>query len=485
MRKRHTHAIRRRDFLKGSAAFLGAAALSPSILAQDLSEVRIGVIGLRTRGAQLLNTLRSLPGVTIAALCDVDEKLLQSHVLKLSNQGIQATGTRDMRRVFDRKDIDAVILATPNHWHALGTVWACQAGKDVYVEKPISHNIWEGRQMVRAASRYKRIVQSGLQNRSDTGLREFLRWHQEGNLGKVKRAHTVWFRVRQPIGRVTSPTRVPSHIDYNLFCGPRNAGPLLRQNLHYDWHWQWAYGNGEMGNLGVHILDECRWMLGLDLPRRVLHVGDRCLWNDDGETPNMSLVACEFDELPLICEIRDLPVRTGSRESFKVRDSSMASIFHCEGGVFQGSRGGGAAFDLKGKRIRNFKGDSGASHVKNFIDAVRSRRKEDLRCNIEEGHKSTTLGHLANITYRLGRRSSLSEIQKSLEDHEHALGALDTLVSHAQENGADLEKTPLRHGRWVEFDGQKERFTGGESLAQANAMLRESYRAPFVVPEEV
>lgn len=243
--KRKAQQVTRREFLRQSlvaGAAVGAGLRSFSVssykrIAGANNDIRVAVVGHRIKGADHIDVFRNLPGVRVAALCEVDDELLARESQKFKDRNETVKTYRDVRRLLDDKEIDAVVIATPNHWHALMGIWACQAGKDVYVEKPVSHNIWEGRKLVEAARKYQRIVQSGMQNRSDVGFAEAAAYLQAGNLGKVLWAHSVWYGERQSIGRVDHPQPIPANIDYNLWTGPAPLAPLMRKRLHYDWHW--------------------------------------------------------------------------------------------------------------------------------------------------------------------------------------------------------------------------------------------------------
>jgi predicted dehydrogenase len=442
----------------------------------------------------MANTALDVPGTTLVAICDPDQRVLDRRAGEFAEKrNIEVETEQDLRRILDRKDIDAVVVATPNHWHALATIWACQAGKDVYVEKPVSHTVWEGRQMVCAAAKHRRVVQAGLQNRSDTGLRAFKQWLKEGNLGDVEYVHTAWYRDRSPIGKVVEPTRIPPEVEYDLFCGPCEMGPLMRKNLHYDWHWQFEFGNGEMGNLGVHIIDEVRWLLDLGWPTRVMHAGARVAWDDDGDTPNISFAMVDFGDLPMILETRSIArIVDGEKKTASLLGRGLATLIVCEKGYFLGGRGGGKAFTHEGEVIQDFPGDSGATHMANFMECVRSRRADDLRTPIEEGHRSTAVCQMANIGYRLGGLRQLHEIEEMFASDglggpaaAPGLAALESVTSHLESIGVDSTLPVLRSNGWMAWDSSSERFSAGDNLGQANAMLRSAYREPFVVPEEV
>ena len=311
--------------------------------------------GVGGRGHQLINALGNVEGVRIVALCDVDQGILARQAAQLKDQGQPVAVYGDLRRVFDDKSVDAVVVATPNHWHALAAVWACQAGKDVYVEKPMSHNIWEGRQMVAAARQSGRIVQAGTQARSSSVLREAFEWVQRGELGPIRFARVIVYRQRSSIGKVAEPTPIPGGVDYDLWCGPVEKHPLRRKQLHYDWHWVWSTGSGEMGNNGVHYIDMCRWVMKLDAPApRVMSVGGRFSFDDDGETPNTQVAILDYQPAPIYCEIRGLPQKKGSEAMDSFQNTSVGVVLQCEGGYFAGAHLSGAAFDNRGKEIKKF-----------------------------------------------------------------------------------------------------------------------------------
>ena len=248
-----------------------------------------------------------MPEAKVVSLCDVDEHVLGHGVELLKKENQTVSAHTDMRRVFDDKNVDAVLVALPNHWHALATVWACQAGKDVYVEKPFCHNIWEGRQMIAAARQHKRMVQVGTQSRSSELLPEVFKAIQGGMVGPMRVVHALIYRPRPGIGMVSSPTPVPNDVDYDLWCGPARPLPVMRPHLHYEWHWFWETGNGEIGNNGPHTIDIARWALGQNsAPRRVMSIGGRFGEPDSAETANTQVAIFDYEPAPLICEVRNL-----------------------------------------------------------------------------------------------------------------------------------------------------------------------------------
>jgi predicted dehydrogenase len=463
-------------------------------------EVRIAVVGLGGinivggvggRGRQLIKSFLRVPGVKIAALCDVDRTILDDSARLFQERGESVATHVDFRRVLDDKTIDAVVLATPNHWHALGTIWACQVGKDVYVEKPFSYNIWEGRQMVAAARKHKRIVQVGTQRRSSTVLPMAFEYLRSGQLGTIRFAHALVFRARNGIGKVSAPTPVPETVDYDLWCGPAPKGPLMRKQLHYEWHWVWPTGNGEMGNNGVHMTDICRWGLGLrQPPPRAMSIGGRFAFDDAGETPNTHVAIFDYQPAPIICEIRNVSKNADPKAPStlgKFRGNSGGIVIVCEGGHFAGDYTSGAAFDKEGKKIKDFQDGSktGAievSHTANFIAAVRSRKAETLAAEAAVGHASAACCHMANISHRIGKQSSPDEIRERIRSNSELLDAFERCRENLRENGVDLGATPAVLGPWVTFDAKQERFVG-EFAAQANQLSRREDRAPFVVPK--
>jgi predicted dehydrogenase len=484
--------VSRRDFIKHSGAAVAAAGVLStarrSVWAQVAGandRIRVAVVGVRKKGIEHIKAFRGIPGVQLAALCDADTQFLDLEVKKLQDAHEAVETYVDIRRLLENRNIDAVILSIPDHWHALATVWACQAGKHVYVEKPTSYSIWEGRKMVEAARKYNRIVGVGSQERSDTGLLAFAKHLKEGHLGKVRFARAISYGLRESIGKVNGPQPIPPTCDYNLFQGPASLTPLMRQNLHYDWHWCWPTGTGEIGNLGGHVLDDCRWIIGIDdLPRRVISLGGRFGYDDDGETPNTQIAYYDYAEVPVIYEVRGLPAKKGVNWEDQYRGIRFGMVIQCENGYFAGGRGGGWTYDNNDKRLNQFPGDGGGTHQANFIEAVRSGKRETLHADIREGHLSAALCHMANISYRLGRRQSVEETKGTVADRELLKECFERLLPHLEANGIDLAKTPLTVGPTLSWNNQAEKFEG-EHGDWANMLLSRTYREPFVVPEQV
>lgn len=485
--------IDRRQFLKGSAA---AAALAPFAACRingggaarsPNEEIRIAVAGLRGRGQSHIQGFHSQQNVRVVALCDVDRKVLEQRAGEFEKNGDRVDRVVDFRELLDRQDIDAVALATPNHWHALQTIWACQAGKDVYVEKPASHNLFEGVQMVAAARRHGRIVQVGTQARSSTGIAEAFRWIQAGKLGPIQLARGLCYKPRKSIGKVSAPTPVPEHIDYDLWVGPAPMKPLQREALHYDWHWVFDTGNGDLGNQGVHQMDLCRWALGVDtLPRAAFGFGGRLGYDDDGDTPNTFVSFLDYERAPILFEVRGLPRDLDAQQNNwgggmdDYLGARIGVVIHCEGGTLRVTDYGSArAYDPDGKVIETWKGSD--NHFQNFIQGMRSRRTEDLNSEIHEGHLSAALCHMGNISYRVGSPGEGRRFQVS----EAVLESVGRMRQHLERNGVDGGE--IRYGAWLSYDSRRGRFSASgdgdrDTLERANALLTRDYREPFVVP---
>lgn len=491
--------MNRRDFLKTSLA-AGAALATPFSRVLGANDaIRLGVIGVGSSvkiGGMGKNEIRAylkIPGVRFTALCDCDQAHLMPQIgkLKSHNPGIKAY--RDMRALLDDKNVDAVIVTTPNHWHALATIWACQAGKDVYVQKPTSHTIFEGRKMVEAAARYKRIVQAPHGPRGRTGFAEAFAYLRQGNLGKIRYAHGLNYKPRPTIGKVNGPQSLPSSLDYDLWSGPASMKPLMREYLHYDWHWDWSTGNGDLGNMGIHYMDGCRWGLGQNqLPKHVMSLGGRFGYDDDGQTPNTQIIFLDYDPAPIIFEVRGLPANKqarakpwGGKQMDIHRGIRIGTIIQCEDGYVAGGSGAGAtaAYDNNGDLIKTFE-PTNTDQRFNFLNAIRSRKTSDLNSPVLQGHLSGALVHLGNISYRLGKQVAGDEVRETLGGDRTLADAFDRFLAHLDANEIDLKRTPIRMGPMLTVDPQTERFVG-EYSDMANMYLSRNYRAPYLVPEKI
>ena len=479
--------LNRRSFLKSSlltTAALAAPARFWAAVPGANDDIRVAVVGFGGRGGSHIDAFTKMAGVRVVALCDCDTRILENAANSLQKKGHTVQTFTDVRKLLESKGVDVISTATPNHWHSLITVWSCQAGKDVYVEKPVSHNVFEGRQCVEAARKYNRIVQAGTQSRSMGSYPEAWAWLREGHLGKIKIARGLCYKPRQSIGKVDGPQPIPANIDYDLWCGPALKLPLMRKKLHYDWHWVWNTGCGDMGNQGIHEMDKCRWALGKsELPASVFSIGGRLGYVDDGETANTQMCVFNYGDVLLIFETRGLPqskefqTKEWAKNMDKYRGEGVGQMIECEGG----STNGHTAWDKDGKEIRKFTG-KGQDHFANFIKAVRSRKREDQTGEILEGHLSSALCHLGNISHRMGQQASPDELQSALKTDSAATETLARMEEHLARNGVDLKQTKLTLGPTLKIDPKAERFIGND---KANEFITRPYRAGFVVPEKV
>jgi predicted dehydrogenase len=477
--------VTRRRFFEESLIAAGAAATAASVVPQLAAaqtkataandEIQHAVLGCRIRGKVHAAEFAKQPGVNVAIVCDPDLQLAEELASAVAEKtGRKPQVVQDLRKVFDDKSIDTVSVAAPNHWHALASIWAMQAGKDVYVEKPISHNLVEGRRMVQAARKHQKICQGGTQNRSLGSLMTAAEYLKAGKLGEVKLARTIIYGKRNSIGEKQA-CEIPPKCDFNLWLGPATQEPLTRKNMHYDWHWVWDTGNGELGNNNIHMVDICRWLLGLEgLGDSVLSIGGRLGYEDAGETPNTQLTVHRYGPTTIIQEVRNLPTAPFS-DKFK----SGYVIYGSEGFIAEG-----ALFDPEGKLVQKFESKNGENHFANFIKAVRSRKPSDLNAEVEKGHVSTGLCHVANISHRLGEKTAVADIQSRLSggEFDNEVGAtFNRMVAHLADNAVDLAKTPLTLGTLLAIDSANEKFKNNPA---ANALLGREYRKPFVVPSE-
>ncbi|NLN94044.1 MAG: Gfo/Idh/MocA family oxidoreductase [Candidatus Hydrogenedens sp.] len=411
--------LSRRSFIKTSAAGAGAAAsillgTSKTSWAGANDRVRVAVMGINGRGRSHIGAYSRLENVEIAGICDVDAKLLPAAAKGLGKSGKTPKTAQDFREFLDDPDIDAISMATPNHWHSLGTIWACQADKDVFVEKPMSHNIFEGRKVVEAAAKYNRIVQHGTQLRSNPGFQEGINELKNGLIGDVYMARCVCYKWRPSIGQAT-PGNPPETLDWNLWQGPAQEAPFYVNNkgegiyVHYYWHWVWAYGNGDIGNQGVHQLDAARWGLGVDVPYRVTSMGGNFLWGDAQEIFNVSSTSFMFkgeDDKDKMITLEVRPWYTNDEAG----GTSFGVIFYGSEGwmtfpgygsykAYRGIEQGKSKTEL----IKEGNDGNDLYHYQNFIDCVRSRDASKLTAPPIEGHYSSALSHYALAGARVNR----------------------------------------------------------------------------------
>ena len=429
--------MNRRHFLIGSAGALGTLSAARLSGASPNDTIRVACVGLRSRGKAHLGGYPKLPNVQIAAICDIDDSVLAGAAKDLAAKGLpEAKPYKDLRKLLEDKSIDVVSIATPNHHHTLQTIWAVQAGKDVYVEKPCSHNMFEAKQVVAAARKHDRIVQQGSQARSSEALQEAVKRMRDGELGDIYMARGLCFKWRDTIGKMAD-SAVPEGVDYDLWLGPAPKRAFSKNRFHYNWHWNWDYGNGDLGNQGIHEVDIARWGLGVKYPTKVTALGGHFMFDDDQETPNTLNAAYEFEEggkkKMMVFEVRHW--MSNNEAAISDFDGPPAGLNAAPrktgrntiGNIFYGSKGylaidGYAKYQtwMGPGQEPGPSGNKGGDHFANFIDAVRSRKRESLNAEIEEGAISTTLVHLANISYRLGRSIKFDAASYSCPGDEEA-----------------------------------------------------------------
>ncbi len=406
----------RREFIKKSAIASSAAFVAPTIISSRAfganDRINAAVLGVNGRGKSHISGLMVQENVEVTMLCDPDMNVLkerQKDFKEKYNKNVDLE--QDLRRVMDNKDIDVVSIASPNHWHALSVIWACQAGKDAYVEKPGSHNVWEGRKMVEAAQKYGRIVQHGVQLRSSPAINEAIQLMRDGYIGRVYMARGLVFRWRGDIGN-KGFSSVPDGLDYDLWTGPAPMRPFTENLVHYNWHWHWDYGNGDVGNQGIHETDLCMWGLDVGLPTKITSMGGKFLWDDCKETPELLTSIYKYPDEDKIIQFEVRPWCTNSEEG-----ATVGNIFYGDKGIIvvdgydkyksylgkdrtpgkSGEDGGESGSEMD----RGLGGTD--AHFANFIEAVRKRDKTILNGPVETAHLSSALAHLGNIAYRLDR----------------------------------------------------------------------------------
>lgn len=398
--------------------FLAASAAAPMVMSADKAfgandTIRIAVLGVNGRGKAHYSGFEPLENVQVTTFCDPDLAVANKRAKEFEAQyGHPVKVVQDLRHVFDDKDIDAVSVATPNHWHALATVWACQAGKDVYVEKPGTHSLAQGRSMIAAAKKYKRIVQHGVQLRSSDALQEAVAKLREGVIGDVYMGRATIFKWRPKLEMFPASEEPPKTLDYNLWVGPGKWRPYSRNHVHYNWHWTWDFGNGEIGNQGIHELDMLQWGLGVKFPTRVTSMGAKYLWHDRRETPEVLTALCDFEREKKYAEIA---VRFWCSNTEADGATNGNLFFGSEGYMAIGGYTKYSVF-LGQKRTPGPKGEAPTRHFENFIKAVRSRKVEDQNGPVETAHYASGLAHVANAAFRCG------DMLKFDPDTEHFVG---------------------------------------------------------------
>ena len=526
--------LSRRAFLKRSAAFAGATfaigvAGRPVLGAND--RINVAVAGINGRGGSHVGAFRGMKDTAVTYLIDVDTKTFGPRLRAFEDpliQGIMkekgmkevdipkdAKGdekkkleaerakqfdemrklvdpaklpkcVQDVRKALEDKELNALSIATPNHWHSLMSIWAVQAGKDVYVEKPLSHNVWEGRKLVEAARKYKCMVQHGSQSRGETGWAKATALARSGKLGKLLVSYGWASKPRGAVKKV-DPEPVPPNLDYNLWLGPAPERPFSRTFVHYNWHWFWDFGNGEIGNQGVHQMDLARWALpedALTKPIKVLTMGGRFGWNDPCETPNAHLTVFDYGDYQLIYEACNLTTTGDEKKGIPKTDIVSNAFVTEQGEITPGgfTPKGGKREPLPAVEVNM---GAGGREFENFLRAVRSRKPEDQVADVLQGHLSCVLCHLGNIAYRLGKVVPFAESRKVFASNDAAMAALEKMEWRMKHNGIKIDDS-LRYcvGPVLTFDQKDEKFVG-ERADEANKLLTRAYRAPFVVPEQV
>jgi predicted dehydrogenase len=476
----------RRVFLQRAAGAAAACGVLPrfSRAADVNSQLRMAVIGFNGQGRSHIRAYRDY----LVALCDVDQNVLGKAAENFEKEnGRKVDQVSDFHDILERKDIDAISIATPNHLHSHITILAAQAGKDVYCEKPLSHTVWEGRQVVNAMNRYNRIIQCGTQARSSRAIKEAVEWVHSGKLGKILCVTGTCYKPRQSIGKLDKPLQIPSTINYDLWCGPAAKVDLYRPNLHYDWHWDYNTGNGDMGNQGIHQMDVARWFHGAKaLSPRVVSFGGRLGYEDAGNSANTQVVLHDYPDHPLIFETRGLPksksaqARGWGRSMDNYKGSEIGVVVECENGyvVSTASYGEVRAYDNGGKEIERWRG--GGGHHENFLAAVKSRKPEDLNAPALEGHLSSALCHTGQVSHMLGDPRTAKEILESVGTHERLHNSVERMLAHLKANEVNVDEPAVTAGVWLEMDPSTERFTNNQT---ASEMLRRADREPFITPE--
>jgi predicted dehydrogenase len=427
----------RRDILKAtipsSLALMAIPTIIPSTAFGANDRLRVAVIGINGRGKDHISGFMKQDNVEVATICDVDNVVLQAGAKAFEEKyGKKVATEQDLRRVYDDKSIDAVSIATPNHWHALAAIWACQAGKDVYVEKPGCHNLFEGRKLVEAATKYNRIVQHGVQLRSSVAIQEAIKHLRDGLIGKVYMARGTVYKWRPDIGNL-GKSPVPDGLNWDLWQGPAQVRDFSKNYVHYNWHWFWDYGNGDIGNQGIHETDLCMWGLDVGLPETITSAGGKYLWNDCKETPEVLTSTYNYPKEGKVIQFEVRPWMTNKEDGVEV-----GNIFYGDKGYMVINGYSDYKTFLGKNREPGPARNAGGDHYKNFVEAVRAKDKKILNGPVETAHLAASIAHLGNISYRLGRT--------------------------------------------LHFDPTKEIFIGDK---EANAMLTRKYRSPYIIPDKV
>lgn len=514
MTNRSTLNTSRRQFIRSSSAVTAAVLVAGSrqVHSQEESsdsnspnsQMNAAVIGTGGRGNSHIEVALRSPNVRLTHLCEVDAGIAESRASQVeSRQGLRPEIVSDIRRLLENQSIDIVTIATPNHWHALGGVWAMQAGKHAYIEKPVCYNIMEGSALVAAARKHNRMCQVGTQSRSSDACIEAVQFISEGGIGDVRFARGLCYKRRKSIGPL-GDYPVPEAVDFDLWSGPASITHprLTRPNFHYDWHWQRHYGNGDFGNQGPHQTDIARWGLGLDRhPLSIISYGGRLGYQaerqdaqyvDAGDTANTEVTILDYGDKCIVFETRGLSVDHSADDELNrlfgaTTGGKVGVVFYgSEGYVVQRSYDYCVAMDKEMNVIKEFRGRNlDMEHFTNFLKACETLDHTQLNADVREGHLSAGISHLGNISYYLGEKNQVTPDElkaalsnvKCLDDYR---ATVDRTIAHLHQNGVDLDKTPLSLGPQLEFDPEKELFTNND---QANQMLSREYREGFVCPK--
>ena len=471
---------KRRSFLKASGTAGLVFAISGTKTTKVLGAndtIRVAVTGIHGRGGHHIGQYQEMDNVEVVCLVDPDARTFEKRTKQVEDLGGKTPAAyQDIREALEKEEFDALSIANTNHWHSLSTIYACQAGRDVYVEKPLSHHVHEGRIAVDTARKYKRIVQHGTQSRSSSGWAKIAAHAKAGTFGKLLVSRGLVYKRRQSIGFKPNTTP-PSELAYDLWLGPAREQPYNANLVHYNWHWFWDFGNGDIGNQGVHQMDIARWMIpDATYPKSAVCVGGRFGYYDQAETANTQVALFDYGETKLIFEVRGL-------ETEDYMGSGTGDIMHFEEGTTVGSN----KFYPKGKdtaiRVPDIDVEMGpgGEHFHNFIEAVRSRKQEDLNADVMEGHLSCIPIHLANISFRLGEKVAYENNRAPFDDSD-SNEAFDRMIMHLKDNDINPEWMSYNLGPMLKFDADSESITNNDA---ANNMLRRDPREPFAVPKKV
>lgn len=477
--------MKRRDFLK--TGVLGAAAsqvplTSYANVVGANDQVRLAILGVGGRGNKLFGFFAPVAGAKIVALADADSEILGTRQEEYSTKlGYSVDKYEDYREILDRDDIDAVIIATPNHWHAKMAVDVCRAGKAAYTEKPVCHNMVEGRKMLQAISETGQLTAAGFQNRSDIAVVEAYDSIQAGDFGAIKKVHGFCYRQREGIGKSANQVAPPKSLNYELWLGPAEDKPIYRPNYHYDWHWDYNTGNGDMGNQGPHELDMIRWLFGdPNHPRKIQSSGGRFVWDDAGNSFNMQFSEFDFgNDIPVVFEVRNMVKgETYDVGNFR-KGPGVGVMITCEKGTIVVRRGGAKYYDPSGKLTREVKGDSGQTHYGNFVESIRSNDPSKNNSSLESAYYSSCLSHLANATALAGKPAEESAIMASVADSKILTEIAGRYIKQLKATGVDYRETPWQLGEKLGFDADSEQFNSGSTAAAANALLSRKPRGNY------